>query len=1288
MVITTQKRNLINNLIPQLIESEGLKNKAKGERIFIHNSIRLNTVNWQTCEATFAVQSESDQNRFYGVKLKAFDTDDLQSSCTCPYSFEGICKHEIAAMFFLLEKISELPKATDGVYEYINHDFENLLIEKQTALQTAIKEKVKSANSNIIQLPSLDARSLLNYTTWGEYALAQQIFNNGSVTEDNIGNNKGSFKVTHKLKEYTVTVEKLENNDVMLQCNCFDHSKKLCIHKTATLYYLNVRFGVHGLNFLKSLDDEKEKLLNQYGYSLKDNIKNKFDFYFDGKGLQLSTLDVSLQKIPGTEEFANWTKKFLGTGVSVEDKITEMDKSIGDEELIFVFVQNLADKFPDATFKVLVGKRKKNGEFYKSISLYDSYTDIDAVLTDENDERIIEIARLLNSKVLLAPFMSNSWSTEDSVMRNYLKDADYKNLQLKISAGFEEIFKQGEHKNFYLGNIVFRDTGVDPDFKMVFGLSKQRLAVSLILDEDDEHLILKPVFIVDGKTIDTSKFLNFSSWIWIKGDLLYKINAFEDLMLLEKFNSTNELKFRTKDFETLFNTMIKPLSKKNKVVVLKHEQQTIEGLKPNVNLYLKEYDKFLLLVPQFEYGAHDVKETGDLYTTNDLLFTRDNIVYTIKRDLAIEAEYTAFFKSLHPDFERNMHQEFFHIPFDKIMERGWFFDLFEKLKAKEITVFGQNELRKIKYNYNRPMLKFGNSSGIDWLEIKTQVSFGDTSVSLNEIRKAIINKQFFVPLSDGTIGLLPEDWVARYAPMFRIGQVDDDTLRLSKLHFTLIDELSSEIDNESLLRELHEKKTKLMAFKSLTPLPVPKNINAKLRHYQHEGFQWLNFLDEFAWGGCLADDMGLGKTLQVLTFLQHLKNEKRLETCLVVVPTTLIFNWNNEIEKYSNQLKVLTHRGVEREVNHDEFGKYDIVLTTYGTLRSDIADFKEFNFHYIILDESQAIKNPTSQISKAVRLLKAKNRLVMTGTPIENNTFDLYSQLEFLNPGFLGSQEFFRTEFAIAIDKYADESKAKELRKIIAPFVLKRTKEEVAKDLPEKTETILYCEMDKPQRKVYEAFKNKYRDAIMNKIDSEGLNKSGFLILEGLLKLRMICDSPVLVGDADNDFGNDSAKLNELIREISENAGHHKILVFSQFLKMLDLIKQKLEELQIPYEYLDGQTINRKERVDTFQNDDTVRVFLISLKAGGVGINLTEADYVYLVDPWWNPAVERQAIDRTHRIGQKKNVFAYKMICKDTIEEKIIQLQEKKKTLASNLIDTEKNILKKLNKEDIAMLFR
>ena len=343
---------------------------------------------------------------------------------------------------------------------------------------------------------------------------------------------------------------------------------------------------------------------------------------------------------------------------------------------------------------------------------------------------------------------------------------------------------------------------------------------------------------------------------------------------------------------------------------------------------------------------------------------------------------------------------------------------------------------------------------------------------------------------------------------------------------------------------------------------------------------------------------------------------------------------------------------------------------------------------YLLLDESQAIKNPLSKVTRAASLLNAKHRLCMSGTPLQNNTFDIFAQMNFLNPGMLGSMEFFRQEFAIPIDKFGEQDRKEHLKKILYPFILRRTKEQVAKDLPDKTETILYCEMEDEQRHIYEAYRNDYRNQILGTIETQGIQKSQLTILQGLMKLRQICDSPAILNETEK-FENHSIKLDELSREITENISNHKALVFSQFLGMLALIRERLDQLGVKYEYFDGSTSapDREKAIQSFQRDDSVRVFLISLKAGGVGLNLTAADYVYIVDPWWNPAVEQQAIDRTHRIGQDKNIFAYRMICVDTIEDKIIQLQEKKRALAKDLIADDTTFVKSLTREDVEYLF-
>ncbi|WP_312207738.1 DEAD/DEAH box helicase [Empedobacter sp.] len=463
-------------------------------------------------------------------------------------------------------------------------------------------------------------------------------------------------------------------------------------------------------------------------------------------------------------------------------------------------------------------------------------------------------------------------------------------------------------------------------------------------------------------------------------------------------------------------------------------------------------------------------------------------------------------------------------------------------------------------------------------------------------------------------------------------------------------------------------------------IAVSPDLKAVLRDYQREGLNWLNFLDGFNFGGCLADDMGLGKTLQIIAFILSQRQKYGHTSNLVVVPTSLLFNWQEEIAKFAPSIRVLLHYGAEREKSIENMHEYEVILTSYGMLLSDIRFLKTMRFNYVFLDESQAIKNPNSERYKSARLLQSRNKIVLTGTPIENNTFDLYGQLSFACPGLLGSKQHFKDIYAVPIDKFEYSKRALELQRKIKPFILRRTKKQVAKELPEKTEMVIYCDMNIEQRKVYDTYERELREFISATNDEE-IHKNSMHVLTGLTKLRQICNSPVLLKEGHS--GDNAVKIEVLTEQIENKSKEHKILVFSQFVGMLDLIKAELIARNIPFEYLTGQTKDRGAKVQNFQTNENVRVFLISLKAGGVGLNLTEADYVYLVDPWWNPASENQAIDRSYRIGQTKNVVAVRLICKNTVEEKIMNMQKKKSKLAQDLITTDNSFFNSLSKNDL-----
>ncbi|OEK02753.1 helicase SNF2 [Roseivirga sp. 4D4] len=620
------------------------------------------------------------------------------------------------------------------------------------------------------------------------------------------------------------------------------------------------------------------------------------------------------------------------------------------------------------------------------------------------------------------------------------------------------------------------------------------------------------------------------------------------------------------------------------------------------------------------------------------------------------------------------------------MSRGrafsWLKDNAEVLEAYNISV-KQTDAERKKYFVGESSLEIKVNESIDWFDIHAVVRFGDFEISFNELRKLINKKSKEIKLPNGEIAVIPEAWLTDYAELFAFIEEDGQgqSLKLRKHHLSLVEDLR----NGRLAQVTMDRKLqKLQGFDEIEDYAIPEGFKGQLRPYQKAGYNWMRFLAEYSFGGCLADDMGLGKTVQTLALLQSQKSEGAIQTSLLIMPTSLIYNWQIEASKFTPKLKVLIYAGTQRDKNPERFANYDLVITSYGITRVDIDILKSFYFNYVILDESQAIKNPDSLIAKSVGKLKSRHRLILTGTPLENSTMDLWSQLSFVNPGLLGAEKYFKNEFQLPIEKKQDVEKTRKLNVIIKPFILRRHKSQVAKDLPEKIESVKFSEMSPEQAEKYEEVKSFYRNKILDTIESSGIKKSQLLLLQGLTKLRQIANHPKMV---EEDFEGDSGKLED-IRYMIESAlsEGHKILIFSQFVKHLTIVRKYFDDKGLQYSYLDGTTKDRQGQVDAFQNNKDIKLFLISLRAGGLGLNLTEADYVFLLDPWWNPAIEEQAVDRAHRIGQKKTVFTYKFIARDTVEEKILALQKNKLKLASDLISTEESFIKKLTTEDISEL--
>jgi superfamily II DNA or RNA helicase len=578
------------------------------------------------------------------------------------------------------------------------------------------------------------------------------------------------------------------------------------------------------------------------------------------------------------------------------------------------------------------------------------------------------------------------------------------------------------------------------------------------------------------------------------------------------------------------------------------------------------------------------------------------------------------------------------------------------------------------------------TSGIDWFELSGSVDFGGVTAEMPALLEAIARGDRSVELSDGSIGILPEGFAAQLEPMAALASKHDGRLRYGRIQVALLDALLAGQPRSQVDEAFEKIRDELSRGERPEAEDEPEGFQGTLRHYQREGLGWLTFLERMGLGGCLADDMGLGKTIQVLAMFVRRQIMARAgeiahRPSLVVVPKSLVFNWIEEAKKFAPELRVLNHTGNTRLEETGPLTDWDIVLTTYGTLRRDIMRHRETEFDYVVLDEAQSIKNAGSQAAKACRLLRARHRLALTGTPVENHIGELWSIFEFLNPGQLGSA----TRLKQFLSGGRGGSSAEVVARAVRPFLLRRTKAQVLSDLPEKTEQTIFCELGESQRKAYDELREHYRLELSGRIGRMGMGKSRIAVLEALLRLRQTACHPGLVDPARID--EPGAKLETLLAQLEEVLDEgHKVLVFSQFTSFLAILRRQLDARSMPYEYLDGKTTDRQARVTHFQEDPECKLFLVSLKAGGQGLNLTAADYIYILDPWWNPAVEAQAVDRAHRIGQTRRVFAYRLIARDTVEEKIVALQDRKRELAESIVRADESLITSLTAEDVELL--
>jgi superfamily II DNA or RNA helicase len=1223
----------------------------RGKKIHSYGYVELYDHDELANSVNFRVRDDS-YSTYYKVNIQKYnDPKTMMIHCTCPYNLSDICRHEAAALFQLQELLDK---------NVLGHSDASGFNQRHT----------------VVKMKFIDLRTIRMTSSPAIFAEAETI---SRVTAANIlysGNERVEASLDYDGSHYDIVLQKNEEKNFDTSCTCNESKHSLCAHKAALFLQLLNAYGPNYFDTIRNWDKEKNKLLEAYGYNINDDLGDKFEFiYKEGKPF-LKVIDPSIRRVDP-----------VITSRPVKEQVAPVETIVIPKKAAIVLNANHVP-FPYFNVDLVYGETDEgNSEFISKVEKIDltkfvnieMFTDADKLLFQQVRKlQPAEVNKYLDRNSPFSGFWENIIHHDNDELPEETKALMIEYLYPKFKKIIEEnngrpfAFLLNKGKSFVTGNlkpITFSETSIAPIFR--------------IEKKEDKGYSVRCFVSIDHQPHSIQENEWASPLLFLYNHQLYQWTKPEDILMIEKF-ATKELVISNESWQQELAQTILPLAKDYKIDFEKSLTKEIKGTAPEIHVMLIEKGDFLLFKPIFKYKGYEAKS----HDKDTILIAEGEKIVQVHRDKEAEKEFIQKLEGLHSQFMHPQDSDSLILKGPDVLKNNWFFLFIDAMKEMKVPVYGFEALKNFKFNTAKPATHIHLSSGLDWFDAKVELSFGEQKIGISDIKKALANKQSFVQLGDGTLGILPEEWLRKYSLLFKVGEGSTDKLKLSKYHLSVIDDLYEKRDEHELSFQLDDKMERIRNYKSIPEVAPPQELDHILRPYQVSGFHWLNYLNEVSWGGILADDMGLGKTVQALSMLRHYHAQNNELKALVVCPTTLIYNWENEIKKFTPVLDYRIHHGNLRTRNSELLQQSNIIITTYGTLRSDIQFFKDIRFDYVILDESQAIKNPTSKVAKAACLLNAKNKLCMSGTPLQNNTFDIYAQMNFLNPGLLGSVEFFRNEFSTPIDKFGEQVQKEHLKKLIYPFILRRTKEQVAKDLPDKTETILFCEMQEEQRKIYDAYRNTYRDKIIGLIDEQGIDRTQFSILQGLMKLRQICDSPAILNE-EHKYPNHSIKLEELTREIEENIGDHKALIFSQFLGMLALIKEKMKADNIVYEYFDGSSspAERERAIQNFQNNDECRVFLISLKAGGVGLNLTAADYVYIVDPWWNPAVEQQAIDRTHRIGQTKNIFAYRMICKDTIEDKILQLQDRKRSLAKELIADDTTFVKSLTKADVEYLF-
>ena len=908
-------------------------------------------------------------------------------------------------------------------------------------------------------------------------------------------------------------------------------------------------------------------------------------------------------------------------------------------------------------------------------------------LLDETDRRLLDYCLRLDKEVIAGKI-------------NDRKAKDWNDISKKFF----------ENRKIKQEDIFLRDYLLDYIETNQNGFFSNIAAKPLFMPQGRFPFTWIPLFIEDEMPELLYCFENTPDWIYFYPDIRFKqkplsllngmlvsrktarillknkIYEFDDEVDGSKFTaffSKDKVSVSQLNAEEYIHKVIVPLAATNRVVAQGFEIQTVSFLQ-NAILRVKELEpirqvtlfdndvidnsqKSLVLELIFEYQGFRFWAGQAGKTTSVEMHDDTFSILKVERDKALEQLYIDALKETGINLDGKVRK----FGYSEGVE--WLNEHYKQLELTGVDIKFENrrgEPHKIFVGERSVFIEV--EEGRDWFDIKGKVKFGQYEIPFVRVLNYIRQNKHEMILPNGEYVQIPQAWFEEYKALVEFARIEDGKAVIAKYHCVVAEDLKQKLNINFSIKE---NMRRLLSSELNHNFDLPENFRGELRHYQREGYNWLRMLDDLSLGGCLADDMGLGKTIQTLCMLLW-QSQQKMGVNLLVVPTSLIYNWEEEARKFTPDLKIYVHSGNLRSKDSKAFHNADIVLTSYGVLRRDKQLLSSFPFNYIILDEAQAIKNPQSDTAQVCLGLHGRRFLTLTGTPIENSLTDLWSQVHFFNRNMLGSSSHF-------LRACKTEGKQELYRHLLKPFMLRRNKKDVLTELPEKQITVQWCDMTDAQHKIYRDFRNNYREKFLGSKDEKD-RVNTMILLEGLLRLRQIANHPSLVESSYNDDSGKFETVCEMMTEVIEQGD--KVLIFSSFVEHLKLYRAFLETQNIKYAYLDGATKDRKEQVEKFQNNDDIQVFLLSLKAGGTGLNLTKASYVFLLDPWWNPAAEAQAYDRAHRIGQQNKVFVYKFISRNSIEEKILRLQEEKLKLSESMLGSDNELLKQLDINEVMKL--